>query len=109
MSFLNALPALGLAVAWHPANANNVRCPPALDHHTLNNNISIFDGRPEREADMVPQDKGWDISSPSTFPEGYFLVCRYKDTAQIKTIHVPRDAKFCRFVALSVVPNVSCR
>ena len=100
---------LALTIAWHSANATDVGCPPALGHHTLNNNISIFDGYPEHETDMVPQDTGWDISSPPTYPEGYYLVCRYKGTAQVKTIPIPRDARFCRFVLSSVVPNVSCR
>ena len=108
MSFLDVMLGLVLLFVWYPANATDVRCPPALSHHTLNN-MSLFDGYPERETDMVPQDKGWDISSPPNYPEGYFLVCRYKDTAQTKTIHIPHGAEFCRFVVSSVVPNVPCR
>jgi len=81
-------------LASRPAHTASIGCPRALHRH-LFEQPSLFNGDPARLADIIPIYGKWDVSRPATFPEGYFLVCQYEGTQEVRTLHVPASAKFC--------------
>jgi hypothetical protein len=93
-----------LSLAW-PAIASGVRCPGMLDKHPLKQ-VSLFDGDPRREVELVPQDGGWRLSFPPSDPgEGFTLLCQYVGTPRTTIVQLRRDVKVCRFRGT----NVLCR
>jgi hypothetical protein len=69
---------------------------------------SVFDGKPEELADLVPVDGTWILKEYRTASREMYLVCRYKGTNEVSTVHIPRSAAQCRMTGGSVV-SVICR
>lgn len=78
------------------STSHRFECPSALSDGRQSyvlDNASLFDGPPEQLADLIPvQGKTadrWDLTGVDPY-----LVCRYKGTDKVVTMHV-KDARAC--------------
>ncbi|PPQ34471.1 STY0301 family protein [Rhodopila globiformis] len=87
-----------LAAGSAPGMAE-VRCPPLLEGHAYAR-ASVFDGPPEEQADLVPDDQRggvdrWEVGFIFRTRRAPYLVCRYRGTERTVTFRLQRPVGVC--------------
>jgi hypothetical protein len=80
-------------------------CPASLGDHALDS-VELFDGPPTKLIGIHPGWGGWPLYKWH-FPEGVFLVCRYRDTSDTRELRLPDGVRACWFN--NHWPHVICR
>jgi hypothetical protein len=88
-----------LTVAGSASALAEVRCPALLEGHAYLR-ASVFDGPPEEQADLVPDDRRggvdrWQVGSVFETGREPYLVCRYQDTDRAMTFRLQRPVSVC--------------
>ena len=91
--------ALALLLAAATPALADVRCPAALDGHRYAR-VSVFDGPPEEQADLVPDSqKGgtdtWRVGPVFSAGREPYLVCRYEGTPGTVTFRLAQPIAVC--------------
>jgi len=90
-----------------PALADEPLTCPAHDadrgkKHDLDH-VSIFDGDPDDQADLAPDEGKWNLTDYRRDDRELFLVCYYKKGGGPKTFLIPRDAGLCKLKGKNVI------
>jgi hypothetical protein len=83
------------------ASAQSIECPIALDGHKLSS-MDMYDGPPEDETSLSPDNGGWQLGYPSVSKQGFFIICGYGNVAADQhptqlSFHVRPGVKACLF------------
>lgn len=112
---LLCLSAFSMTIA---AFAAKPRCPAVKDNVRLSG-VSVFDGPPEEQADLVPDiSRGrnivvyavWEVGHVYDEGRNIFLVCRYGDSDDTVTVQVETRVDRCFYRAVGRgAAEVNCR
>ena len=105
---------LRLALGWtvcvvQPALGNQptppISCPAVHNGHPFLG-ADLFAGAPEKMIRLVPIQGRWWLDEQYWKPDGFHLLCAYRDTSETFDISLPWHIRSCLLVAAG---NVSCQ
>jgi hypothetical protein len=104
-----------LVLAAGAAHAQNVQCPPRSGAGALAN-VSVFDGPPEEQADLVPDINRHSSASvrmewrfEARADNNYYLQCKYTAGAEPIVLKVDQTARLCAFRREGKSISATCR